>query len=127
MSKLILIAAGGAVGSLARYLVQGWVQGWCGERFPAGTLAVNATGCFAIGFLAALFTGPLLVREEFKVAVLVGVLGGYTTFSAFGLETMALVGHRQWTLAGLNILLSNGCGLLAVWLGHRLAERWYGV
>jgi fluoride exporter len=121
MTKLLMIAAGGAAGTLLRYLVSALVQGWAGPRFPAGTLAVNATGCFAVGFLAVFLAGP--GREEWRAPVLVGVLGGYTTFSAFGWQTVALARDGQWPLAALNILLSNGCGLLAVWLGLALGQR----
>ncbi|MEX2219165.1 MAG: fluoride efflux transporter CrcB [Phycisphaerales bacterium] len=127
MTKLLLIAAGGGAGSVLRYLVQGWTQGVAGPRFPVGTLVVNCTGCFAIGFLAMILTGPVVIRPEYRLAVLVGLLGGFTTYSAFGLETMALVGDRQWGLAVMNIALSNAGALAAVWAGHRVAEAWFGV
>jgi CrcB protein len=129
MYKLLLIGLGGAVGSVLRYLVGGWVQRATTESFPTGTLVVNVTGCFAIGFLGMVFTGtgPGLMREEYRVAILVGILGGYTTFSSFGRETFALAGDNQLWYAAANIILSNAVGLGAVWLGHRLAERLYGA
>jgi CrcB protein len=125
--KILLVAAGGAIGSVLRYVVGGWIQGKAGSSFPTGTLVVNVTGCFAIGFLGMLLTGPVLIREEYRVAVLIGVLGGYTTFSTFGRETFMLTNEGQWWFAAMNLLLSNAVGLLAVWGGHRLAERWFGV
>ena len=127
MAKLLLIAAGGGAGALLRYLVAGWGQKLTPGVFPLGTLLVNLTGCLAIGFLATVFTGPLLVREEYRVAILVGLLGGFTTFSTFGYETLSLVEDREWGPAALNVLLSNGLGLLAVLVGARLAARWPGV
>ena len=125
--KWILIAAGGALGSMMRYALQGWVQRATNETFPTGTLAVNVLGCLAIGLLAALFAGPFLIREEYRIGLTVGVLGGFTTFSAFGLETFLLAGDGQWRNALLNIVLSCALGFLAVWVGYRLGERWFGV
>lgn len=127
MSKLILIGLGGAVGTLLRYGVAGFVQKQSAGVFPLGTLVVNCTGCLAIGFLGMMLTGPVLVREELRIALLVGVFGGYTTFSTFGRETMALAGDGQFGLAMANVLLSNALGLVAVWLGHRAGERLFGV
>jgi len=127
VSKLLFIAMGGAVGAVARYLVAGWAQSLTPGVFPLGTLTVNVVGCLAIGFLATVFAGPLLVREEYRLALLVGVLGGFTTFSTFGLETLALLQDREWGQATLNVVLSNALGLFAVLGGSRLAELWPGV
>lgn len=125
--KLLMIAVGGGVGALLRYALAGWGQGLAGDSFPAGTLLVNAVGCLAIGVLGAAFAGPHMVREEYRVALLVGVLGAFTTFSTFGWETMMLANDGQFRLAALNVILSNGIGLTAVWLGYRLATRWFGA
>ena len=127
MSKFALVMAGGALGSLLRYLVQGWSQSLSQGTFPVGTLAVNVLGCFLIGLLNALFAGPVPLRLEYRVALTVGLLGGFTTFSAFGWETFAMGNEGQALLALLNVLLSVALGLSAVWLGYRLAERLYGV
>jgi CrcB protein len=127
MLKLLFIALGGAAGSVFRYLLQGWVQRATPGTFPTGTLVVNLLGCLAIGFLAGYFSGPQLVREELRIGLTVGVLGGFTTFSTFGLETFNLANEGALRLALLNIVLSCACGLAAVWIGYRLAERWYGV
>lgn len=127
MLKLLLIGLGGALGSILRFEAGGWVQRAATASFPTGTLVINVTGCFAIGFLGMLLTGPMQVREEHRLAIIVGVLGGYTTFSVFGLETFNLASERQWLLAALNVVLRTALGLLAVWLGHRLAVRLFGA
>lgn len=125
-TKLIAVAVGGAVGSTLRYLLAGWAQRLGAESFPAGTLTVNVVGCLAIGFFATAMTGPLLVREEIRIAVLVGVLGGFTTFSSFAYDSLGLVGSGQFALAGLNVLLNNAVGLVAAWGGGRLANLAFG-
>jgi fluoride exporter len=127
MTKWILIAAGGALGSLSRYALQGWMQRVINTNFPLGTLVVNLIGCALIGFLTATFTGPKLIREDYRIGIIVGILGGFTTFSAFGFETFSLANDRQFAFAALNIILSCGLGLLAVWAGYRAAEFLYGV
>lgn len=127
MTKWLLIAGGGALGSVLRYAVQGWVQRLTGGTFPIGTLAVNLIGCLSIGFVTAMFASPNLVREEYRIGLTVGILGGFTTFSTFGLETFALAGEGQWQHAVWNVVLSCGLGFMGVWLGYRVAERWFGV
>ena len=128
MLKWILIAVGGAVGSVLRYAVQGMVgQEIRGQSFPIGTIVVNITGCLLIGLLAGFFDGPRLVREEYRVGLLVGVLGGYTTFSSFGLETFRLASDGQFRLALANMVVSCVVGFVAVWVGYRVAEKWFGV
>jgi CrcB protein len=127
MTKLIMIFLGAGLGGVLRYASAGWVQALIGASFPSGTLVVNVLGCLAVGFLGAAFTGPVPIREEYRIALLVGLLGGFTTFSTFGRETFALAADREMLWAGLNLLLSNGLGLGAVWLGTRLAAKWSGV
>ncbi len=117
-----MIALGGATGAVSRYLLAGWAQKLTTLKFPIGTLAVNIIGCLLIGFLASALAGPLLVRQEYRVALLVGLLGGFTTFSSFGWETLQLLGDGQLTLAAVNIFASNSLGLLAVWAGARAAR-----
>ena len=95
--------------------------------FPVGTVCVNVLGCLLIGLLAGYFSGPQLVREEYRIGLTVGVLGGFTTFSTYGLETFNLANGGEFRLAALNIVLSNVIGLLAVVVGYRLAERFVGV
>jgi CrcB protein len=127
MLKWGLIGVGGAAGSMLRYAVQGWVQRLSLGTFPFGTLAVNVMGCLVIGVLAGLFAGPLLIREEYRVGLTVGILGGFTTFSTFGLESFTLANAGEYRLAALNGVLSYVLGFAAVWLGYRLAEHWIGA
>jgi fluoride exporter len=128
MLKWILIAVGGAIGSMLRYAMQGWVgQEVAGRSFPVGTMVVNIVGCFIIGFLSAMFDGRFLIREEYHFALRIGVLGGFTTFSSFGQETFNLAKDGEFGLAALNVFLSCGVGLLAVLIGYRLGEHWFGV
>jgi len=124
--KFLLIGAGGGLGAVLRVLLSGVVQRASDELFPLGTLAVNVIGCLAIGFLAEVFSGPTFVRDEWRFFLLIGLLGGFTTFSTFGYETVSLLDGGQWARAGVNLLLSNGLGLLAVWAGFRLAAALQG-
>jgi CrcB protein len=123
-STLIFLGAGS--GGLLRHWIGGAVQNWWGPAFPIGTLIVNVSGCLAMGFLAALWTGPGAVREELRLAVLVGVLGGYTTFSSFGRETLTLMNDGHWGRAGVYILASVIVSLAAVWIGAMGANRFFG-
>jgi len=127
MLKMVMIVGCGGAGSALRYALAGWGQRFGNGTFPLGTLLVNVLGCLLIGLLAAAFNGPFLIREEYRVAILVGLLGGFTTFSAFAWETLTLATDGQWARAAANILLSNGLGLLAAWLGYRVALKAFGV
>lgn len=127
MTKLLLIACGGGIGAVARYVMSGWGQRLTAGTFPLGTLSVNLVGCLLIGFVGAVFAGPLIVREEYRAAVLIGFLGGFTTFSTFGFETFALLSDREYWQAGANVVVSNLVGLFAVWLGYRAALYWQGA
>lgn len=127
MVKIMMVAAGGGLGSVLRYLVQGWGQRLSNGSFPVGTLVVNVIGCLVIGFLNYAFSGPLLIRQEYRIALTVGVVGGFTTFSSFGWETFAMANDGQGFRAIMNLLLSVTLGFCAVLVGHRLAERWFGV
>ena len=124
MFKLLLIALGGAAGTLARYGTATALRGMT-ERagFPVGTLAINLLGCFLIGCLFALFTGRTGLRVEYQQMMLVGFLGGFTTFSTFGLETFELIRARQYAMVAAYVLLSNVVGVALVALGYRLATR----
>ena len=123
MGTLVWIALGGAVGSVLRFLVSSGCQRLSGGAFPVGTLTVNLVGCLLIGFLGALLSGPLLVREEYRLGLLVGLLGGFTTFSGFGWETLALLNDGEWGRAALNLVAANLLGLAGVWGGYRLAQQ----
>jgi CrcB protein len=119
MLMYVLLAIGGAMGTLARYWLSGVTARFVGETFPLGTLVVNVTGSFIIGFFATL-TGPdgrLYIGSEARQFVLVGLCGGYTTFSSFSLQTLNLMNDGEWVLAGANICLSVILCLVAVWCG----------
>lgn len=123
--KSLLVFAGAGGGGLLRYWLGLLVQGWWGKGFPLGTLTVNLTGCLAIGFLGAAWYGPTPVRDEIRLLVLVGVLGGYTTFSSFGRETILLAQAGEWLQVGLYVGLSVVVGVLCVWLGAAAAMMLY--
>jgi len=117
------VALGGALGSVARFGCSGFVATHVGETFPWGTLLVNASGSLIIGFFATL-TGPdgrWLASSGTREFVMIGLCGGYTTFSSFSLQTLSLVQEGQWFRAGANVLASVAVCLVAVWLGHILA------
>lgn len=117
------IMVGSAIGGAARYWVSGAVANRIGETFPWGTMLVNISGSFVIGFFATL-TGPdgrLLVGTPARQFVMIGLCGGYTTFSSFSLQTLNLTLDGEWLRAGANAVLSLVLCLLAVWLGHILA------
>lgn len=119
MDRIFFVGIGGAVGSILRYLVSGWVQDASrSPSFPFGTLAVNVIGCFVIGVLSYLADARGLLTPELRALFVVGVLGGFTTFSSFGNETMALVRDGQWLYTMVNIGASLIFGLGAVWLGR---------
>ena len=121
----ISVALGSIVGGVGRYLVSVLFLSQFGGGFPWGTLFVNVTGSFVIGFYAAL-TGPdgrLFVSPRQRQFVMVGICGGYTTFSAFSLETLRLVQSGDVQAASLNVFISVVSWMTAVWLGHALAAR----
>lgn len=117
------VAIGGALGSIARYWCSGVVANWFGESFPWGTIIVNVLGSFIIGLFATLTApdGRLFVASEARVFVMVGLCGGYTTFSSFSLQTLNLARDGEWLGAGANVVLSVVLCLLAVWIGHAAA------
>ena len=126
MLKIILVAAFGALGSVLRYLVAAWGQRLAGGDFPAGVLAVNLIGCLSIGLAGAYFSGAGSVHEDYRVAIVVGLLGGFTTFSSFAWESFVLARGGRSGLALGNILASNALGLACVWLAFRLGVRIFG-
>jgi CrcB protein len=111
---------GGALGSGARYLLNGWVSHRLGETFPVGTLVINVLGSFLIGFVATLTApeGRYFAGSTTRQFVMTGILGGFTTFSSFSLQTLNLARDGEWWLASLNCVLSLVLCLLGVWLGH---------
>jgi len=123
MVLYLLVALGGAIGSVARFWVSGLVANQIGTTFPWGTFAVNVTGSFVIGFFATL-TGPdgrVFASSDSRQFFMTGVCGGYTTFSSFSLQTLNLATDGEWLQAGGNAVLSLVSCLVAVWLGHLAA------
>jgi CrcB protein len=117
------IAFGGALGSMARYATTNVVAGWLGGHFPWGTLIINVVGSFIIGFFGAL-TGPdgrVFVSNDARLFVMVGICGGYTTFSSFSLQTLDLVRDGHVLRAGLNVGGSVALCLATVWIGYAMA------
>ncbi|MGH7961205.1 MAG: fluoride efflux transporter CrcB [Candidatus Binatia bacterium] len=119
MDKVLLIGLGGFIGSIARYALGSFVQGLTRTAsFPYGTLAVNCIGCVLIGFLSALAESRGVFSGELRAFLFIGVLGGFTTFSAFGNETMQLLRDAESLLAAMNIVAHLALGLGGVWLGR---------
>ena len=122
MLRIVLIGFAGLMGTLARYALSGFVARRFGETFPTGTLLVNVIGCFLAGFLFYLFQERFLVSELTRTAVMIGFLGGFTTFSSYALQTITLLRDGEVFLATVNIVLSNVVGLFTVWAGYSFAR-----
>jgi CrcB protein len=123
LTKLIGLAGAGALGTLCRYGLAGLGQRWAGAGFPVGTLVVNVAGCFLAGLLWMLAETRLSLSAVTRTVLLVGFCGGFTTFSAFALETGQFARDAQWLRVALNLLLQNGLGLGALLLGFAVARR----
>jgi len=120
VSTYLWIAVGGALGSVARYAGSSLIASWFGETFPLGTLLINVLGSFVIGFFATL-TGPdgrLVAPGDLRPFVMIGVCGGFTTFSSFSYQTLTLVQDGEYVRAGANVMGSVVLCLGAVWLGY---------
>jgi fluoride exporter len=114
---LVLIAVGGAAGSVARYLVDGWVLDRVGPAFPFGTLTVNLSGAFVLGLLWALTIDRSILPAEIRAPVMIGFLGAYTTFSTLMLESWRLVENGEVLRGALNVTASAALGIVAVVAG----------
>ncbi|HEY6991862.1 MAG TPA: fluoride efflux transporter CrcB [Bryobacteraceae bacterium] len=123
MDRYIMVLAGGAAGSLARYVVSAAITTRTGSRFPFGTVFVNITGSFLIGLLMALLTERLRPHPNWRLLLVVGFLGGYTTFSSFEWETLSLVRDGARWLGLANAVGSVIAGYAAVWLGAMAAGK----
>ncbi len=120
--KITLVGLAGLAGTLCRYWLSGAVVRRYGEEFPWGTLAVNVAGCFAVGLLYQLLQERGAASETARAAVFVGLLGGFTTFSSYGLQTFALLREGRVGLAAANVVASNLLGVLMVYAGYALAR-----
>ena len=123
MDRYFVVLAGAGLGGLARYVAGTWIMAKYGGRFPLGTFVINVTGSFLIGVLMMLFTERLQPHPNWRLFLVVGVLGGYTTFSSFEYETFQAVRDGTNWLAALYVLASVVVGYLGVWLGALLALR----
>jgi len=114
------VGLGSALGGMARYGCSGLAARYIGQTFPWGTLIVNITGSLLIGFVATVTVGDgrVLVSPDARSFLMIGVFGGFTTFSSFSLETLNLARDGEWFWASSNIVLSLALCLVAVWLGH---------
>ena len=118
MKSILFVALGGALGSVARFKLSGWVLDHAANwRFPLGTFVVNVLGCLVIGILAGLAVKDGVFSTEARVFLFTGIVGGFTTFSAFELETFQLLRRGEFLVAGSNVVLSIVLGLVALWIG----------
>jgi fluoride exporter len=122
MNQLLAIAAGGAAGSVLRYWLAQAVQTSSARGFPFGTVTVNVIGCLLIGWLYVLLARD--ANETLRAGVLIGILGGFTTFSAFSLETFLLIEHAEWLKAVANVLVSVTLCIAATALGIYIGKLW---
>jgi CrcB protein len=129
MLSYLYVAIGGAIGSVARYWLSGLVASskFFGQSFPWGTIIVNITGCFIIGLFNSLTVseGRMAASPDFRTFFMIGICGGYTTFSSFRLQTLTLAQDGEWLYAAGNVLISVVMCLLGVWLGHLLATTFH--
>ena len=122
MRNILFVGLAGFVGTLGRFWLSGHIGARFGVAFPWGTLAVNVVGCFLAGVFFFMAYERLMLGEPWRTALLVGFLGGFTTFSAFGLQTFSLLREGHVAPALLNVAASNLLGLLMVWAGFALAK-----
>lgn len=123
MTLYLWIAVGSALGGVGRFALSGLVANQLGTAFPWGTLIINVSGSFVIGFVNTLTApeGRVFASGTTRQFLMTGICGGYTTFSTFSLQTLDLANNGQWMRAGMNTALSVVCCLVAVWLGHLAA------
>lgn len=122
MIQTIFIFVGGGLGAISRYWLALGVYRVIGSRFPYGTLVVNILGCFIIGLWMTMFEDRFLVNPNLRLFLIIGILGGFTTFSSFSFETFALLQEGSYFLGIANILSSVFICLIGTWLGHILGK-----
>ena len=123
MIQVLAIATGGAIGTLMRFYIATGIDQWLGRHFPYGTLFVNIVGSLFIGVLFTLLQERLAINPYYKLALTAGLLGGFTTFSAFSIQTIALLEKGELLKALANIILSLVLCLLAAWFGMILGRQ----
>jgi fluoride exporter len=124
MVNALLVMLGGGIGALARYWLQGVVHRSTGPGFPYGTVVVNVAGCFVIGLLMVGMEERFLVNPSLRVFLTVGILGGFTTFSSFSYETIALLRDGEVLFGAMNVIVSVTVCLAATYLGTVAAKLW---
>jgi len=122
MANIIIIGIGGFLGAISRYGVALWIGQRWGRSFPLGTFVINVSGSFLIGLLMSLLTERFMVNPQWRLLLVVGFLGAYTTFSTFEYETGTLLKDSEWLIAGLNVVLSVFAGFIALKLGEVIAK-----
>ncbi len=122
MANIFIIGIGGFLGAISRYGVALWIGQRWGRTFPLGTFLINISGSFLIGLLMSLLTERFMVNPQWRLLLIVGFLGAYTTFSTFEYETGALVKDGEWMIAMLNVMLSVIVGFVALKLGEVIAK-----
>lgn len=123
MQEIIVVGAGGFIGAVARYLLSGLIHRNLDSSFPWGTFTVNIVGCFLIGCLLHLVENRLVVSDQMRLFLGIGILGAFTTFATFSQEIIDLMRSGQNWLALANVLFSVGLGVLALWVGYMLLKR----
>lgn len=122
MINALIIGIGGFFGAIARYGVALWIGQRWGRSFPLGTFVINVSGSFMIGLAMSLLTERFIVNPQWRLLLVVGFLGAYTTFSTFEYETGALLKDSEWLFAGLNVVLSVVVGFIGLKLGEIIAK-----
>ena len=125
--RLVLVAMGGAIGSTLRYLLDGEVYRWLPATFPYGTFVVNVVGCGIFGLLVGIGEQQLIVGSPARTFLLIGVIGGFTTFSSFAFETVQLLRDGEWWLGAVNTIGQVVIGFAALWAGFSLGRILQGA
>ncbi len=121
MINVLYVAVGGAIGSVFRYVLSGGIHVWINSTYPWGTFLVNLTGSFLAGFLWRFFE-DMLIPQYMRPFIFIGILGGFTTFSSYMLETLNLLRDGEWLPALGNLALHNICGIIVICAGFMLAQ-----
>ena len=122
LKNILLVAAGGSIGAVSRYLISVWASQKIGQSFPYGTLIANVAGCFMIGAFMAIAVERLGISAQWRLFFTVGFVGGLTTFSSFSYETFKLVDEAGFHMAMANILANMAAGFFATWAGISLGR-----
>src|SRR5271169_6644116 len=122
MTNYLIIGVGGFIGAVVRYAVALWIGQKWGRSFPLGTFVINVTGSFLIGLLMSLLTERFMTNPQWRLLLVVGFLGAYTTFSTFEYETGKLIDDSELLLAAANIVMSVAVGFVALRIGQMIAK-----